>query len=568
MNYTTLKVICFLVIIPCLGYSAENNLCSIPEGQWSSLPNSQKAEHLNRFSSETDKQCFLIYTKRFLSTGRRVDNQEYLDQLTAFTSRAGISSSFIASLYGIKILRENKPLWNQIVKKWKDENHPYYLALSGEVERGRFALADTLYAILDGYKELNAQDILRWARVNAVMARYDKSTHLYCTVIGLQSRMSHIVLNQMRQFLREADDVGAVSSSLEQFKACALNQEKADTVLILNWLADVYSENQLFEKELDVVKMLESLNVPVGRRLTMSAREHFSQKRYRKAVPFALKAYKTLQPGDLHTEAATILYHSYQKLSVADSALLWLKRLDISQKNNKNAAIYLYQQTGHLDSALTLLETFEESIVKDTLLVRHYLFSDDMKRAIEMANSSSVNWVRNRRDASLWRARTYLFALKIDKAADEYESVRFSASWPYMDEVLGSRFILKRYNHLPDFLHFWAQIRYNLFLGKIDEAEKMLKKANFNMQQKQILLLLVAREYINKENYLKALKSMEMWKNQNPSPEYLYYRAYTLYNIGNSADAAELLQKILLEYPMDVHAQKARSLLSDIRISR
>ncbi len=542
-----------------------SEVCSLTDQEWADLRNSQKRSFLGEFQvSSADEDCFCVYARRLLESADRRAPQTFKLDLEKRAAH-DFSMNLLFCLCRIDALRADSALLSFTVSAWDANSSSTHDLLSGLIAKRRFFQADTLYSILDQAGMIDVNEYLRWAMVKGVMNRFSEASELYCRVIIALPRLSYIALSQMAKYMEDADK-DTVSNVLDQVVASVLLHPQVDTVVIRDWMADYCARKGLFRKEQQILLLLETSDSPVGHRLWKSAKDHFSSRRYRLAADAGVKAYERLSQEQMPTQAAAILYQSYLQLLHNDSALVWLKRADLNVEEHQVQAAALYQHTGHMQKALSLIETLKPSIARDTLMIRHHLYSQDPQKASQVVKKSDSELQRHSRDALLWYARAALFSLNLQDASMALDSISYSSFWHGMQEVLSLRYWLRRLRDWEVAVQLWAQLQYKLYVGDPGAAAALVKKSTVDSELLQLFSVIIAKEYIANGQVLKALELLGGFSEQEMSAEYMYYKALALKGTANIDDAKILLQKIVLEHPMSVYAQKARILLLNITL--
>ncbi len=530
---------------------------------WIDLSLAEQEKILNSFNAvDADDQCIYKYIG-FLLKAKNGQLGSIVDLLNRRKDSRGFSSELLVSLSNYESILNSGALWKSLVSFWKQANQPVYNHLVSLGEGGRMPFADSLYEVLHSSAELNSHDYLRWGRILSLLGKYPKAAKVYCRVCQLEPVMAHVALSQMWQFFTEGEP-SKIAPAVDQFRSCIFGGTVRDTVLFRTWMADLCAEIGLYDKQVDVLVGLETRGEPVAESLVDIARSHFLSRRYRFALKPAMLAFQRLGKGELRTNAAIMAYKSYQELGISDSALVWLKRAELTSPARLADAASFYQGTGHLATAKRLIDSLPASLPKDTLVLRHTLFTGELINALKL--TAQLDTLKTHvREWVLWRGRILIFSNRADEAIALLDSLPFSPSWSGSSEILNYKF---RYNKLLDDQNaskLWSDLEFLIYTGNLQKAKQLLLSINIDDENRQMLAAVLGRVMTEKGNADETLEMLDSLSIKKPGPEILYFRAEALYIVGRLKESSLAAEQILLEYPTDVFAQKARILLSGIR---
>jgi len=395
------------------------------------------------------------------------------------------------------------------------------------------------------------------------MEDYRGAADKYCRVITANGQMVYTAVTQMGQFFSNAADDGQ-AQALRNFKRCILSLEVTDTAFFRNWLADLYGRSGVYDEEIKVLVELDMQSSPADRKLADIARTHFSKRRYRQAVNSGSVAYQRLEHGAQRLNTAFIVYQSYIQLGIRDSALVWLKHSGLTDAGAVSAAAGLYQETGHLAAAAILIDSLPPSLSKDTLLIRQYLFSNEIMKASLHALSALTSWRQHPREKGLWQARCFIFGGQAQRAVPVIDSVKFSASWHGAAELLRYKYWLQKLSDDRTALSAWGNLEYLIYIGDLTAAVKGLETYGLKGAIGEMMAVRAANLLMRDGQAKEALLVLDLVKEGAGTPEYTYVKAETLFAAGRADEARVIAAKLLKDFPTDVFAQKARILLSMI----
>ncbi|MFP4013917.1 MAG: tetratricopeptide repeat protein [Chitinispirillaceae bacterium] len=550
-----------LLLIAALFASAWSAEC-LDDSRWNGLGSDEKEKYLDRFEAESaDDHCLCSFIRRFAEV-----YPENANKLTRMISprvnSKGFSPDLLLCLLRADSLPENRRMWRSIVKLWIQEHQPVHGILMDYGEGGRMPYADSLYRALHLAGALDVHAYVRWGRVLSMLEKFEEAASVYCLICEREPRMVHLAFSQMRQFFSEAKP-RKISPALDTFKNCISQSSFPDTALYRNWLAGMFGNAGLYEKEVETLLELDTPEESVAGDLLDIARDHFTARRYRFALKPAILAYRRL---DKSSDAAVIAYQSYLELGVKDSALYWLRHADLSSSGRIADAATLCQETGHLYNARELIDSMTSSLTRDTLVIRQYLFAGEKEKAAAFAKDSLRH--RGSRQRSLWRGRTLLFSSRIPDAAAVFDSLEFSPSWFAASEVLNYRFRIQKLQADYDALKVWSAMEYHIFTGNLQKGADLLRSQKLSGEAKEMISVLLGKAYLKKSKPAEAISALDLVNVEKHSPEFLYTRAEALYIVGRLEEARTAAEEILVDSPTDVHAQKARVLLAQIRSSQ
>lgn len=444
---------------------------------------------------------------------------------------------------------------------WEKRNG-YHNEVAGKLaESGAYGKADTLFMLFDKAGRLDSYDLLQWAHIQEVLGAVKDACSLYCRICVNNSQLAPVIFNQLTSIVSDASS-DTVRQLIDSFCRCYLLSKNADTAMIRNWCADNYGRAGLYDDQIRVIVALDFPHWPSAQKLLDVARERFSKKHYSQTALPANLAYVRLAKPELKSIAAALLYQSYLETGKKDSALYWLEKADLHSDSRKADAAVLYQSTGHLQKSREIIESLSPSVVRDTLLIRQYLFSDDPANALAVVLHRGAVWDRSEREAALWKARTLLYSANKDELTAMFDSINIQPSWDSAEELLRIRYLLQRFGD-ENMFKLWAKIEYDLFIGRTQHAAQLIAGKFADATTGSILALRVAKVFIENGDAKGALSVLSYYDNEN-SAEYMYYNAESLFLSGDSERSFRTLQKLLLNYPGDIFSSKARILISHV----
>ncbi len=406
-----------------------------------------------------------------------------------------------------------------------------------------------------------------------IIKDYSSVAALYCRILNRSdnfsndstySRSSYLTLNQFASQMQELGGENA-DRILQQFKKCSLEKIDADTIQLRNWLSKTYSRLEMFDKEIEILTSIQTEKTKqfLGTELIEIAKDRFLFKKLIPALHAAKAAYTKTNDKELQSDAASIVYQSFLSLGLADSAVKWLKKTDITSENRIIEAIELYQNAGQVQQSRQLITRLRSSLSKDTLFIRQYIFMDSIDKAIEQTENSPY-LKHSASDMMLWKIRLSLFNKKFSKVLEVYDSNPILLESNVSTELLLYKYWLQRLQDCPEALATWAEIEYNIYTGMLEKCVSLVKNKEIESTCQWRLALRVACAMHEKKKTSAALTVLKEYDENTVSAEFLYFKGQFLLEIGEIDSAKVLLQKIVLDYASDIFSGKARLLLTRV----
>ncbi|MCP4646584.1 MAG: hypothetical protein GY852_02465, partial [bacterium] len=269
--------------------------------------------------------------------------------------------------------------------------------------KGLYTEADRLYEDLMTLSLLGGYDLLDWARIRGVLGNLNGAAELFCLASTKDRAMVNPALNQLKRLLTDISSTETKRDALQQFSGCYQSQEGADLDSLSLWLSKAYAYFDLYREEEQAITGLDKKPRSKGIRLLQTAQHRFARSLFAEALPAAKKAWGYSTDKPLRQKCAVILYQSYLHTGNPDSALLWLKNVDLTNTHSRANAVVLYQSSGFLQKADSILRTLPASVRRDTLTIRQHLFSGSVSNARSHIAScrKATHWERAKRDIYL-----------------------------------------------------------------------------------------------------------------------------------------------------------------------
>lgn len=540
------------------------------DSAWEAIPFQKKVTFLESHAGSLTGLCLC----KFIAKTDYPADQNYdsfISVLQKWSKTNIFDNSILFAAYNNQSLHRNRALWSQIIKLWESSNKSPYAAVVLLINSGAPLRADTLLSILDSEGKVDIPELLRWTKVKLIIKDYSSIAALYCRILNrgdtfpndsTYSKSSYLTLNQFSSQMQELGGEYA-DRILQQFRKCSLEKIDADTIQLRNWLSKTYSHLDMFDRELEILTSIQTEKTKqfLSTELIEIAKDRFLFKKLVPALHAAKAAYNKTNDKELQSNAASIIYQSFLSLGLADSAVKWLKKTDISSENRIIEAIELYQNAGQVQQSRNLITRLRSSLSKDTLLVRQYIFMDSIDKAIELVENSPY-LRQSASDMMLWKIRLLLFDKEFSKVLEVYDSVPIPLESNISTELLLYKYWLERLQDCPEALATWATIEYNIYKGMHENCVSLVKNNNVESTCQWRLALRVACAMHEKRKTSAALTVLKEYDENTVSAEFLYFKGQFLFETGEIDSAKVLLQKIVLDYSSDIFSGKARLLLT------
>ncbi len=537
--------------------------CPSADSSWQRSDVLSKVKFLLENCDQIDSNCFFSVLQPLVEQKGKKGLQ---DSLTLFvkrwTEQHKTGSSLLFLCYRSEFIYSRKPVWALIVSDWEKDNETLYSEIDNLVKRGFHARADTLYSIFDAEGKLGSQDWLKWAKIKGLVGDYSKIAMLYCKAIHKEPMLSVFAFHQLGRELKDSDSVTA-EKVLEQFSRCGIESPGSDSVSIYSWLADIYAELGFYQHELGALNLMSSSGAAIAARALETARRRYALHKYREAIEAAIMSYQSTDRFSVRSMAASICYQSFMKMGEIDSAAGWLKRMELGSDKNRIEAVTFYQNWGEFSNAAPLIDSLSLSVARDSLTLRQFILQGNIQKAFAYFNRSELKIHKDQKNASLWKARMLLFSDKFKDFTAFLDTLEVAPFWECARELILYQYWVERLRNSSESLAAWASIEYNLYCGSFNKISQTLNHNRAGDQLWHQLVLYAGKSCINRGRYKEALMLLELDTLKEKSPEFLYSKAEALYHCGDAVSARSVLNRIILEYPADLHSDKARVFINE-----
>ena len=555
--------------------SALAEICVYRDSIWENHKEYKKRNLLNSPSFENmDMDCFIYFlTQYYITSG----SQNFASKLPALLRNYCQIHNFFDNKILHTLLQIADPVIYssisiEIKRLWETYNGSLQNKISFFTERGLFNEIDSLYYSFNSLKLLDRYDLLKWARVKAVIGDYPGVAKIFCEISKGAKHFISMAQNQFIRILEETDSPQTQRKTLQLYKLCFTSRSDIDSLKFSMWLSRVYARFKLFDEEIEAITLLDNDSKSKGLRLLGVAQNRYNNNNFLKSIKPALLAWPFLSSDKNYRKNAVILYKSYNKIGKRDSAMIWLEKINLNNLGNKVDASVLYQNNGLLDKAQNTIEKLPQFISKDTLIIRQFLFENQMEKAKLFLSKLSWKYYRNKAvlDSYLWNIRIALFSgnqKKFNTLLDSINTTGFNSSWPYASEIISLRIARQRLEMNGEAFDFFATLSYKIFIHKSKEQVTNFKVNKFSQEIQELLVAMLVNDLVENKNFDIAQYLLNSVPELDKSPELNYFRAFINYKKGFIDKSKEILEKIIVSKPDDVFAHKARIFLTKIKQS-
>lgn len=484
-----------------------------------------------------------------------------VELISAYGRVHKISDTLLFCAFRNPTLREDRSFFAALYQAWKRANDPPLRSINEYRMRSDAAKVDTLCMIIDREEQLNAYALLQWMDAKHVLDDYNPVPRLVCRIIAERVALTDLALNQFEIILEELEP-SVCDTLLKNFRQCLHDEAPhADTAALHSWIIHKYAQKGMFGRQIETLLDMEKSPRLRCEKLCLVTQDLIDQRLYREAEFAARAALKHAQSDKERRNVARLLFRSFINRNRLDSAVVWLERTDPESDRDIMDAVIVYQGTGKHEKAARLIGSMPESLSRDTLRLRHLLLTDSGAAALTFVADERTRLGRMKPVRRLWHIRVTLYCAPQDQCLTLLDSMKVGPSDPFATEIMDIRFWLMLLADNPEALAKFRQIEYTLFKGGYDNASKLLRDAAMERRIAWRLAVRIAGRQIEASLpslAVATLRSVEA----DDEPGYLYELANALWLSGDNRTAKELLERLLLEFPADIHTGRARILLS------
>ncbi|MBD3321209.1 MAG: hypothetical protein GF350_08960 [Chitinivibrionales bacterium] len=548
--------------------------CPYSDSLWDEMPKKKQRQLLDNPDLESlDSTCFSLFLSKY-SVLRGPASPSIPRIIRQYSQKQGFfSRDLLFNALRIKSAEANKEKadkndWTSLIARWEQLNGPMQVTISRLRKAGDIAAADSLYQVFDRGINLTGIDLIRWAQIKGVLEEYESAARLLCRAQAQDPKIQALVRHDCARLIADAGPEQQLSA-LNAFAGCFLesNPDIQSIQQFRRWIATVYFRYNLDSAAVSLLLKTESDTLPVGKELLAVAKNLVKEGRHAQAFFPARSAYGRLKKEKARSSCAALLSRLFHEQGALDSAIWWLEKVNHQETGSIAQAVSLYQQAGFTDRARPLISRIQPSITRDTLLIRHYLFSHQLDSACNAARALDeyARWRNNKPDALLWKIRTNLYCGKTLQAGAGIDSLTFQASWPYAEEILHYKLCFSRFSVSRDAITEWGKVEYAHYIGRPETITLSDRFTEYPVATKEIIVLRLANSFLSAREPEQALIALNNVSTENASSELRYTRADALIRAGQLDRGKTILEQLIMEYPHDVFSNKARILLMKIQ---
>ncbi len=550
-------------------------LCLYSDSAWQQHSSSLQKRLLKQPTfAEMDDACFIALLHRYPPAKNRTERTNTL--FSYLKKYCRVSNTFSPSVLHEFLMVVDTASYPDIsagiAGLWKTYNGPLHLQLRTMERKGLYAEVDNVYSDFMKLSLLDVYELLKWARIKSILGDFDGAVSIYCKASATENSFVNVALNQLKRALADVSSTETIRRTLEHFSSCYRSHPGASLDTLSKWLSKTYAHFELFREEEQAITTFDSNPASKGERLLSAARNRFSRNLFSEALPPAKKAWQYLSSDRQRQKCAIICYQSYMHIGRTDSAVLWLDKVNLTQLHSKANAVVLYQNSGFFKKADSVIQMLDNTITRDTLMIRHYIFLGEPDKAQEYLTRCAIksHWRYAPADLYLWHIRLQVYTGSLPQTSrylDSLSRIKNSPSWHYTAEVLTIRLALQRLQIYPEAFKFWGSLRHDLYRNKPLEPVAAFNVTRWPAAIQEFLAATLIDALVGNEYYSEAQSILDRLPNLD-SPQTAYFRGITSFMLGYGDKAKKIFEKIILSNPDDVFAHKARIYLLKLRLSQ
>lgn len=502
-----------------------------------------------------------VWCSAFKQDNHREKTEAAYAAVAARSSVRGISDTLLFCCFQDAKIRTSGRFFSLIKQGWRRSHPSVSAAFARYHMRGAPEQANMLGAIFDEEHLLSFYDLLRWVEIKQVLGLYAEIPELYCRVLYGEPRIKTIVLSQFATLLREVPQ-SVVDTLLQHFLVCS-SEGQLPAGPRTEWVIAQYGRLKLFDRQIELFLATEKQREQQAIGLIAIGEERYRQQSFVAAAKTAELAYRRATGKDLKERAATLVYHALRELGSRDSAQMWFKRAHIVSDRGRAQGAELFLSSGNPTEASRLIAQLSHSVLRDTLHLHQLLATDSLSSAVALL-AKGGDFTGSAATAYIWRVRTLLFGGRAEACLALLDSIPAPLPAVQTRELLGYRYWLLRLAYNEEALAIFAQIEYTLYKEKPGLAADLLCSVQADTAYSWRLAVRVAQAALKNGNDPAGALRILGCAPADSEPEYLYCKADAFYRLRKLDAAEQLLKRLVLEYPDDVHTVKARLLLAKV----
>ncbi|NLD95272.1 MAG: hypothetical protein GX639_21700 [Fibrobacter sp.] len=542
-----------------------------------SLSSDRKILSISEHVQTTDESCLLTLLSE-IDTCSSAILDTLASVLNHWTANHRVSSKLLCTGYNNHIVHHHEQIWNTLWRSFQTSHKPLFLEAYRLYNDGAIYTADTLLSIYDSEGEIDNQALSLWIKVKTITKDYKEIPPLYCRLFTLVSQPSkelsqpgsipgsmHSIKTQFQQTLDESGK-DHIPQILSGFKNCIVSMKNFHDPELLRWLAYLSGNYGLYDDELEITLAIRSSDddFSISGEFADIARNRFLDKSFVHALRAGREAFKQADNDNDRSTAGSLIYQSFVALGLNDSALQWIGYAKLTNQNNLQNAINLYQLSGQTAQAQTLISTLQPSVTKDTLTIRQAIFSQNIKAAYELLQHNDF-LKSHKSELYLWKVRLALFNKESDNLMKLLDSLPEIPQFRGAAEVLEYKYRALKLIDYPEALEAWQLIEYNIYINRFSAALALFEQLQCDIYCKTECARVIVHRLFERKKIADALAVLSSFDESGISAELLYLKALCLLNQRKTDSSRLVLEKILLDFPDDIYSGKARIVLSVLK---
>ncbi len=557
---------CIVSIIAALVFFsyAEDGVCVCDDSLWAGFSMNQKRECLARLQKKANSgirlsnKCVRIGLQRIHEMTEAHHRDTLLDFITEYCrmhSEARVPLLFSALRLGLPQRYSRK--WKRVVMKCAPSDRSYTKLVRQKLERDDLAGADSLLQVLSWAGMLQRPQYLHWIRTLILQSRWDKAAAVACNATVNDPAFGATLRSHLVHTAREVsrDTLGIL---LSDYTACmARNDALTDT--IMEWASSVYDRYRLHEKKVEFYLRIDGCRGLRQRECLRSAEWCFERGSPDVARKAAHAVYRSPADDSAQHAAAGLLLRFFLRSDDLDSVLRYIDAAQPLSRVEKAGVIVLYQRMRRFEKARGVINTLREGLMRDTAVLRQYLFADSVQHAAEYGSrvlDSAWYWQREPLLRDVWKLRLAVFGAGMKRCLDLYDSLVPDPRHKAAGTLLYYGYVLKRMRSDSVLFGRWARLHYLLYTHRSRRARTYCDSVAGGNNEGAIMAVELARHFARQNKYDHVIDVYHAFSHYD-DPGIVFYYAHALLQRGKTARGCSYFQKLLLRSAAGMYGAKA-----------
>lgn len=571
MTKNTFFMLYFIFIL----FAANSFSCPYSDSIWETLSPAKQTKLLEKpIYKNLNDTCFIyflnVFTKKFSPQKKNrflfTHLKNYCSASNSFTHQ--ILHAFVKCLSN----KEKHFLSAKIKVLWEQYNNQIHISVRDLKTQGQLVEADNLFLDMDALSLLDNTLYPDWAEIKWILGDYGGAAKLYCAM----TRNIGYGRSLFKQLLIDNHSPKIQKEAISAYKNCYKNKAGINRKELFQWLRRMSIYLKLYDEEINNILEFGNNTKYKGYELHNIAKYRYSRGLYAQVIFPATLAWEYSTRKDSRQQLARLLFDSYSIMGKLDSAGIWLERSNNKDPIDELKSITFYQNTKSFNKADSLIKLFEISspnssrlnsnIIKDTLIFRQFLLQMNIADAHSIINKATLktHWKDAHFDRNLWRIRASVFSGTLSKTREYIDSLKFyspPATWKYYEEILSFKMALQRLASSPKAFKTWCSMKYFKYCNKSLNSFLSINPKQFDNTTQLFLFGTLIEELIEKHDYSNAQKCINQIPNLLNTSQISYYQGVVYSMLHKQKRAKSIFEEIILTYPNDVFAHKARMYL-------